>query len=224
MKPKFYFDLQQHIFDPENRFNYQTNPDWLELRADRFTASNAADLLSKGKDADGLSKTLKSLINSRAMQNRTGWIDDSAVSYSEKECITRGLVYEDEARKWYQRKTGRTVVECGFVERGSYIGCSPDGLVVDELRTVQIKIPMPKNFIDDIMKDGWKKYEAQCHFERFVCCFKTADLVIYSPELQTGKIIEIPADPEFDRSILSKIRSAVKYRDAANAAIDELLK
>ena len=83
---------------------------------------------------------------------------------------------------------------------------------------------MPKNFIDDIMKDGWKKYEAQCHFERFVCCFKNADLVIYSPELQTGKIIEIPADPEFDRSILSKIRSAVKYRDAANAAIDELLK
>lgn len=224
MTPKFYFDLQQHIFDPENRFNYQTNPDWLELRADRFTASNAADLLSNGKDKDGLSKTIKSLINSRTMQNRTGWIDDSAMSYSEKECITRGLVYEDEARKWYQRQTGRTVVECGFVERGAYIGCSPDGLVADELRTVQIKIPMPKNFVDDIMKDGWKKYEPQCHFERFVCKFKTADLVIYSPELQTGKIIEIPADENVDRAILSKIRAAVKYRDAANAALDELAK
>lgn len=224
MTPKFYFDLQQHIFDPENRFNYQTNPDWLELRADRFTASNAADLLSNGKDKDGLSKTIKSLINSRTMQNRTGWIDDSAMSYSEKECITRGLVYEDEARKWYQRQTGRTVVECGFVERGAYIGCSPDGLVADELRTVQIKIPMPKNFIDDIMKDGWKKYEPQCHFERFVCKFKVADLVIYSPELQTGKIIEIPADENVDRAILSKIRAAVKYRDAANAALDELVK
>jgi hypothetical protein len=222
MKPKFYFDLQQHIFDPNNRFNYQTNPDWLELRADRFTASNAADLLSKGKDADGLSKSIKTLINSRTMQNRTGWIDDSAVSYSEKECITRGRVYEDEARKWYERQTGRSVVECGFVERGSYIGCSPDGLVVDELRTVQIKIPMPANFVNAIL-NGWKDYVPQCHFERFVCCFKVADLVIYSPELQTGKIIEIPADPEIDQNILSKIRSAVKYRNAANAAIDELL-
>lgn len=222
MKPRFKFDLQQHIFDPNNRFNYQTNPKWLDLRADRFTASNAADLLSKGKDKDGLSKTIKKLINSRAMQKRTGWIDDSAMSYSEKEAVTRGLVYEEEARQWYQRQTGRNVVECGFVERGSYIGCSPDGLVCDELRTVQIKIPMPANFVEAIL-NGWKDYVPQCHFERFVCCFKVADLVIYSPELQTGKIIEIPADREIDQNILSKIRSAVKYRNAANAAIDELL-
>ena len=222
MKPKFNFDLQQHIFDPNNRFNYQTNPEWLELRADRFTASNAADLLSKGKDKDGLSKTIKKLINSRAMQNRTGWIDDSAMSYSEKEAVTRGLVYEEEARQWYQRQTGRTVVECGFVERGQYLGCSPDGLVCDELRTVQIKIPMPANFVDAILS-GWEDYVPQCHFERFVCCFKVADLVIYSPELRTGKIIEIPADPKIDQNILSKMRDAVKYRDTVNIALDELL-
>lgn len=223
MKPRFNFDLQQHIFDPNNWFNYQTNPEWLELRADRFTASNAADLLSKGKDKDGLSKTIKKLINSRAMQKRTGWIDDSAMSYSEKEAVTRGLVYEEEARQWYQRQTGRNVVECGFVERGSYIGCSPDGLVCDELRTVQIKIPMPADFVEAIL-NGWKDYVPQCHFERFVCCFKVADLVIYSPELQTGKIIEIPADPETDRNILAKMRAAVKYRDTVNAALDDLNK
>lgn len=222
MKPKFYFDLQQHIFDPENRFNYQTNQEWLTLRADRFTASNAAELLSQGKDADRLSKSIKTLINSRAMQNRTGWIDDSAMSYTEKECVTRGLVYEDEARKWYEWKTGRSVVECGFVERGAYIGCSPDGLVTDGLRTVQIKIPMPANFVHAIL-NGWKEYVPQCHFERFVCKFKVADLVIYSPELRTGKIIEIPADPDVDREILSKIRTAVKYRDMANDALDNLL-
>lgn len=223
MKPKFYFDLQQHIFDPNNRFNYQTNQDWLELRADRFTASNAKDLLSNGKDKDGLSKTIKKIINSRAMQNLTGWIDDSAISYSEKECITRGLVYEEEARKWYEQQTGRKIVECGFVERGKYIGCSPDGLVIDELRTVQIKIPMPANFVDAIL-NGWEDYVPQCHFERFVCCFKVSDLVIYSPELRTGKIIEIPADQKIDLAILLKLRTAINYRDMVYSELNNLSK
>lgn len=222
MKPRFYFNVKQHIFDPENRFNYQTNQEWLDLRADRFTASNASEFLSTGKDADKLSKSIKTLINSRVMQKFTNWIDDSATSYSEKDAVTRGLVYEDEARNWYQSVTGNSVVECGFVERGQYLGCSPDGLVCDKLKTVQIKIPMPGNFVNAILT-GWKDYVAQCQFERFVCCFKSADLVIYSPELQTGKIFTIESDPETDRAILSKMRSAVKYQDTAVAAIKEIL-
>lgn len=221
MKPKFYFELQQHFFDPNNHFNYQTNPDWLAIRAERFTGSTAKEFLSKGKDKDGLSKSIKKQINSRVMQSKTGWIDDSAVSYSEKECVVRGLAYEDEARKWYESQTGRTVIECGFVERGSYIGCSPDGLVVDELRTVQIKIPMPANFVEAIL--DYSEYLPQCHFERFVCQFKASDLVIYSPELQTGKIIEVPADPDIDKEILSKLRAAVRYQNTVKEEIDKLL-
>lgn len=222
MIPNFHYDVKQHLFDPANPYEYQTNPEWLDMRADRFTASHADELLVSGKDKDGLGKTIKTLINNRVMQRLTGWIDDSAVSWQEKEAVRRGIIYEDEARKWYERQTGLKVVECGFVERGEYIGCSPDGLVPEQKRMIQIKIPMPVNFINMLHSEA-KEFTSQCEMELFVCDYEQNDLVVYSPELGVGRIFPVKRNKDTDAKILSKMRAAAQYRDKTIQMISNVI-
>ena len=224
MKPKFYFEIQQHIFDPSDRFNYQTNQDWLDLRADKITASIAGDLFVKGKHKTGLGSDIISTLEKRALQKYTGWIDDESISYSEKDAIKRGIIFEEEAAEWYEKHTGRSVATCGFVQRGQYLGCSPDRIVLGfDRRLLQIKVPMPQNFMKEVMADG-EKHVAQCKTELYVCDYLINDLVIYSPELKTGYIREIHRDPEHDKTLLSKMRVAIKYQQELYAKIDSLLK
>lgn len=223
MKPQFYFDVEQHIFDPNDPYSYQTNEAWLALRADRITASIAGDLFVNGKHPTGLGADIINKIERRVMQRFTGWIDDEAASYAEKETIRRGIIFEREAAEWYERKTGRKVATCGFVSRGEYLGCSPDRIVLgDDRRLVQFKIPMPQNFLKEVMADG-KDHERQCKTELYVCDYLINDLVIYSPELHTGHIREIKRAPEHDRMLLSKMRVAVRHREHATDVIKKLL-
>lgn len=222
MKPKFYFDVEQHIFDVTDKFNFQTSPEWLELRANRLTASFASELLAKGKSSDGLGKSIKKRLAKRLMQKWTGWVDDESVSWQDKEAVLRGIQYESEALEWYQLTTGRNTVPCGFVERGKYLGCSPDSFVVDGegIAMAQIKIPMPGNFIDAIM--DYSEYISQIEMELFVCDLEKSDLVIYSPELKTGKIIPVRRNRDTDREILSKMKAAVRFQRAVTKEINRL--
>ena len=222
MKPNFYWDIPQHIFDPADPYNFQTNEEWLALRADRLTASFAKDLLADEKGSTGLGKVIKKRIGKRIMQRYSGWIDDECMSWAEKENVRRGIVFEPEARARYSAVPGFNVTECGYVERGSYIGCSPDGLVLEHKRNVQIKIPAPENYVACVSGE-WKEYEKQCKMELFVCDNDVSDLVIYSPELQAGEIISIKRDPAIDAKILSKTRLAVKYQEESDKTIRRIL-
>ena len=224
MKPKFYFDIQQYIFDPSDRSNYQSDPRWLNLRSDRITASISGDLFVKGKHKTGLGSEIISTLEKRALQKYTGWIDDTSVAYSEKDAIKRGIIYEQEAAEWYEKHTKRSVANCGFVGRGQFLGCSPDRIVLGfDRRLLQIKVPMPQNFMKEVMADG-EKHVAQCKTELYVCDYLVNDLLIYSPELKTGYIREIHRDPEHDKTLLSKMRVAVKYQQELYDKIESLLK
>lgn len=222
-KPKFYFDIVQHIFDPVDPFQFQASQEWLNLRANRITASYAKDLLSNGRTSDGLGKSIKKLIGKRLMGLWTGWVDDSAISFQEKECVLRGLAYERQALEWYSTKTGKDVVPCGFISRGKYIGCSPDGLVIgNELKMVQVKIPMPGNFPDAI--EDYDDHIAQIEMELFVADLQDSDLLIYSPELGIGKIIPVKRNPRTDTKILSKLKDSIRYQRKRINEIEGLMK
>lgn len=225
MKPKFYFGIEQHIFDPSDPYNYQTDPEWLDIRANRITASFASELMASGKGPYGLGSSICKRLNKRAMQRYTGWIDDTAASLSEKEAVRRGVIYEREARDWYSRMTGRQVVTCGFVSRGAYLGCSPDAIVIGEdRRMAQIKVPMPENYPSKIISDGYLEYVPQVKMELYVCDFYVSDLVIYSPELRAGEIIQIDRDNDFDGKLLSKMRCAVQYQEQIDKKIQEQIR
>jgi len=220
--PIFHFDLKQYLFDPNDPYNYQANEEWLALRADRITASVAGDLFVNGKSASGLGANIIDKLERRVMQRYSGWIDDDSLSFQEKEAVRRGIIYEREAMEWYSRKTGRRLMNCGFVQRGQFLGCSPDSVVEGERRLVQCKIPMPQNFIREVMAQG-KDHLAQCKTELYVSDFEVNDLLIYSPELKLGWIREITRDPIHDRTLLSKVRVAVKHQRNCIDVVEKLM-
>jgi len=221
MKPKFYWDMPQYFHDPADPYNYQVNEEWLALRADRITASYAKELLVNGKSASGLGDVITQRLERRVMQKHSGWIDDESISYQDKEAVRRGLVYESEAIEWFKSVKKVCVRRCGFVERGSYLGCSPDGAMESDRALVQVKIPMPDNFLRAIMADG-KDYIAQCKTELFVCDYLKNYLVIYSPELGYGFIKEIDRDPEHDKALMSKMRVAIQHQQRGEVILDDL--
>lgn len=169
--------------------NVYTNPDWLEVRAAKFTASTASEFLADpstkaAKEAGEIGESAKSLCY-RVMAEMAGW-RESQNPYMEFASIRRGLIFESTARKLAEQELGETITECGFVESDSMFGCSPDGVVLDGDKikaVIEIKCPEPKAFYKQIMDCAKKEYQAQMQFSAAVCDCPRAYFVLYCPEV-----------------------------------------
>ena len=59
---KHYWNMKQHYYGEAGTFDIQTNPEWLAVRRGKFTASEAADMLSSSRTKDEvLGKTAKAV-------------------------------------------------------------------------------------------------------------------------------------------------------------------
>ncbi len=169
--------------------NVHTNPDWLEVRAGKFTASTASEFLADpasktAKDAGEIGESCKSLCY-RVMAEQTGW-RESSNPYMEFAAIRRGLVFEPTARKLAEKELGKEITECGFVESDTLFGCSPDGLIKngDKVEAVvEIKCPEPKAFYKQLMDCAKKEYQMQMQFTMNICDCPRAYFVLYCPEV-----------------------------------------
>lgn len=165
--------------------NVYTNPEWLDVRAGKFTASTAAEFLadSRSKD-DPLGDSAKTLCH-RVMAEQTGWRQEQN-PYMEFARVRRGLLFENIARKLAEKKIGKEIIECGFVEGGPLFGCSPDGLIMDGENiqaVVEIKCPEPMAFYKQLMNCAKKEYVAQMNFAMWICNCPRAYFVLYCPEV-----------------------------------------
>ncbi len=169
--------------------NVHTNPDWLEVRAGKFTASTASEFLADpasktAKDAGEIGESCKSLCY-RVMAEQTGW-RESSNPYMEFAAIRRGLVFEPTARKLAEKELGKEITECGFVESDTLFGCSPDGLIKngDKVEAVvEIKCPEPKAFYKQLMDCAKKEYQMQMQITMNICDCPRAYFVLYCPEV-----------------------------------------
>jgi hypothetical protein len=107
--------------------------------------------------------------------------------------VQRGNALEDDARKYYEQRTGFEVTQVGFIthETGGF-GCSPDGLVSIHSITgdtntlwshgIEIKCPMPKThmryLLDGKLPDD---YELQVHMSMAVTGLNRWDFLSYCP-------------------------------------------
>lgn len=112
-----------------------TNPDWLETRAGKFTASTACAFLSdpakkEDKESGKIGDSAKELCY-KVMAEQTGWREPTN-PYMEFAQVRRGLVFEDTARKLAAEQLGEEITQCGFVESDVMFGCSPDGLIIHD--------------------------------------------------------------------------------------------
>lgn len=169
--------------------NVYTNPDWLEVRAGKFTASTASEFLADpaskaAKDAGEIGESCKSLCY-RVMAEMSGW-RESQNPYMEFAQVRRGLVFEPTARKLAEKELGKEITECGFVESDTLFGCSPDGLIKngDKVEAVvEIKCPEPKAFYKQLMDCAKKEYQMQMQFACNICDCPRAYFVLYCPEV-----------------------------------------
>lgn len=144
--------------------------EWQNLRAGRFTASDASAVAQakKGLETAALSKAAYLL---------TGNLPEAV----ETRAMQEGRVREPLARKAYEEYTGRKVQTVGFVELDEYAGCSPDGLVGEdgliEIKCKQDKAHLYTVLTGKIDPEHW----AQIQYQMLICARKWADYVGFNP-------------------------------------------
>lgn len=157
----------------------QGSDEWHGLRRGKLTASRAQAI---GNNKDGL----KSLVDEKIREIKTGIT--AAVPYTYH--MARGSALEASARAVYERTTGETVSEIGFVQCHEYIGCSPDGFVGKE-GLVEIKCPQDsvyEKYLSDRKINS--TYYWQMQMQILVCGRLWCDYVVFNPNYSSHIIIQ----------------------------------
>lgn len=138
----------------------QGTDQWLELRAGKFTGSNADKLLSFGAIDYSLTESGKFRGNF--------W-------------TKRGHILEKEAIELYEQIKNTSVERVGFVTNSSWpaAGYSPDGLLSD--RTIEVKCFDIKKHKEILSGAIPFKVLAQIHFGMLICDKNQVDLIVYNP-------------------------------------------
>lgn len=158
---------------------------WHDLRAGKYTGSNAHKLLRYG--------AIEYALTEQSSFGGNYW-------------TKRGHQLEDEAIGLYEAIVGHRVGRPGFVTNDAFPGCgySPDGL--DDIPTIEVKAFNLKKHLR--MIDGDIPFEvlAQVHFGLLICERPYSNLVPYNPELAKKEINGLP-NPLYDpRRALKIIR------------------
>lgn len=158
-------NIAQHLESGE------ANPDWLALRAGKFTGSEAHILLGKGE-------TKRKLILEKATEHIIG--RPCAKDRFFNADMARGIELEPEARRLYMVETFNDVEEVGFIERDEFSGCSPDGLVGND-GIIEIKSPKDTVFVEQRVSGKIKlEYYLQIQYNMLISGRKWCDYVAYN--------------------------------------------
>lgn len=188
--------------------------EWHLKRGKRITASKAYELFTytRNKKPDW-PKKIGNCINPSKYQS-------AAMRY--------GTLMETEAISWYEQHRGIRVSRQGFTihPKASFIGCSPDGVMFEQNRIVEIKCPLmgkagalayskiPFLYKHDNQFKLKEKhmYYAQIMINLIILNVKVCDLVIYSSFSKSGLIIPVQFDEPFAKEIFKVLTSVYFQR------------
>ena len=162
---KIYDELPQHLEDGT------ANPDWLSLRAGKFTGSDFSVMLGNGE-------TKRKMILEKATEHILGkpCNKDHYVSAD----MLRGIELESVARNLYIEETFNDVKEVGFIEKDEYCGVSPDGLVSED-GIIEIKCPKDTLFVEQSITGNIKpEYYTQIQYALYITGRQWCDYVAYN--------------------------------------------
>lgn len=224
--------LPQHLPDGA------ANPDWLEIRAGKFTASDFHQYMSIVKKGE-LSDTAESNLYKKALESLGYDFGESVKSAA----MEQGTELEPIARQEYIEKTFNDVQEIGFVDWEKLrAGCSPDGViynetvVVDDMivkngklvvaeptywkaktveKIIEIKCPEIKNFLRMASGKIPPLYITQMQYNMLITGAKSCDFVVYHPDMRLV-VQEINADKDYQDQIVIAL-------EKLNARYDEIL-
>lgn len=202
---QIYNDVQQHLE------NGEANPEWLILRAGKFTGSDFNQYMSIVNKGE-LSDTAESNLYKKVLESM-GYLFDSVRSSA----MEQGNELEPYARKEYIEETFNDVQEVAFVDWGQMrAGCSPDGVIYDGdtiKKIIEIKCPEIKNYLKMAKGKIPKQYECQMQFNMLITGAKECDFVVYHPDMKLS-IQTILPDAKWQADIKDALEKLnVKYND-----------
>ncbi len=171
----------------------QRTPAWFAARAGVLTASEAADMLAKPNKNGSEPACRRDLRVCKALELLTGRPAEEAsfVSFDMK----RGEEMEPEAVCAYEGETGSLVRPVGFLRHVSLpIGCSPDGMIGDYERGLELKCPKQATHWGYLQLSGAvpPAYLPQIMHSLLVTGLPSWDFVSYHPDFpEAGKIYRV---------------------------------
>lgn len=203
-------DIPQHLDDG------QANPDWLALRAGKFSGSDFHQYL--GIVDKGLSATAETALHKKVLESL-----GETFTGVQTDAMARGNELEPLAREAYMCETFADVQEVGFVDwEHLRAGCSPDGVIYGDNgvieKILEIKCPEIVNFIKyaESADNIPPLYKTQMQYNMLITGAKSCDFVAYHPNMRLV-VHTIEADEKF---ILGKIYIAL---EKLNERYDEIL-
>lgn len=148
--------------------------------------------------------------------------------------MKHGIAMEPEALSWYEQHRNVRVSKHGFTihPKASFIGCSPDGIVFEQNRLVEVKCPLlgkseslTLSNISYLYFEGgnYKLKEKHVYYGQVMVNLmnlKVCDFIVYSPFSKSGHIIEVPFNEAFARDLLNKL-TIVYFKEYLPALVDQ---
>lgn len=131
----------------------QRSEAWHRVRLGVFTASHADKVVRYNKRANKLelrddTDAYWNYLYKLVAEKITGNPIEEKPSLSELPWIKRGIEKEDEARNAFIAKQGLMIKQVGFFTTADgRLGCSPDGMSLDNKQLIEIKVPAPWTFL-----------------------------------------------------------------------------
>lgn len=204
------YNIPQHLEDGT------ANPEWLSVRAGKFTASDFHQymaIVEKGK----LSDSVETALHKKVLQGLGEQFD----SYK-SESMERGNELEPIAREMYIQETFNDVQEVGFVDWEQLrTGVSPDGVIYGAdgkiEKIVELKSPETVAYIKYArgVENIPPLYRTQVQMQMLVTGAKSCDFVAYHPNMRLV-VYTIDADADYQAKIVAAL-------EKLNTRYDEIL-
>jgi putative phage-type endonuclease len=148
----------------EREYAAQKSEEWLALRGNMLTASDAATAIGKNKYQTPFDLLLKKC--------------GKGEKFTGNEATRHGEKYEDEARILYEERHGEVVHEIGLVPhpKHNWLGGSPDG-VSESGKLIEIKCPMSRKILPEVPEH----YMPQLQLCMEILDLEEADFIQYKP-------------------------------------------
>ena len=209
------YNIPQHLDDG------QANPDWLALRAGKFSASDFHDYM--GIIGKGLSATAETALHKKVLES----LGETYTSV-QTDAMARGNELEKFAREAYMCETFADVQEIGFVDwEHLRAGVSPDGVIFGDNgeieKIIECKCPELPAFIRYATDKANipPKYMVQMQMQMLITGAKSCDFVAYHPNMRLV-VHTIDADSEYQAKIVAALEKLNERYDEILATINKL--
>lgn len=178
----------------------QGSNEWIAARKGKVTASQLDKLLTPAKLEK--SKQFEDFLYTSIAEIVSDYTKDNITTFA----MERGKELEPIAREVYMQENFCNVRTVGFLDCGDY-GYSPDGLIDDEKKIIEIKCPLGNTHTKYLINNDMfiKDYNLQIQMGLLITGFDSCDLISYNPDFYDHKHQLLVINVKRDEDVILRI-------------------